>query len=117
MATPSPLHQGIIKAVNSGDTVLIMGVDSSKGPPPEKLLSLSGIQCPRLGNKSMADAPFAWGAREFLRKLAVGKRVSFQVEAQGAANRAFGAVYLEDGSSLTAHIVSNGWAKPKAGQQ
>ena len=37
------MHHGIVKSVVSGDTVILMGVDASKGPPPEKLLSLSGI--------------------------------------------------------------------------
>lgn len=109
------LHHGIIKSVTSGDTIIVMGVDASKGPPPEKLISLSGIAAPRLGNKSSTDAPHAWDAREFLRNGFVGKRVSFQVEAQGTANRAFGAVYLEDGSSLAAIIAQAGWAKPRPG--
>ena len=29
---------GVVKAVPSGDTVIVMGVDASRGPPPEKLL-------------------------------------------------------------------------------
>ena len=37
------LYPGIVKAVLSGDTVIIMGADASKGPPPEKVLSLTGI--------------------------------------------------------------------------
>ena len=105
------LHHGIIKSVVSGDTVVVMGADASKGPPPEKLISLSNIAAPRLGNKSTADAPHAWDTREYLRKTVVGKRVTFQVEAQGAANRAFGVVYLEDGTSLAVMITAAGWAK------
>ena len=111
---------GIIKSVLSGDSVIVMGIDASKGPPPEKLLSLTGIAAPRLGNKTSADAPFAWGAREFLRRLAVGKRVSFTVEPAPAgrapSQRDFGSVFFaEDGTSLAQHIVANGWAKPRPG--
>ena len=32
---------GIVKSVLSGDSVIVMGADASKGPPPEKLLTLS----------------------------------------------------------------------------
>ena len=107
----------IVKSVPSGDTVVVMGVDASRGPPPEKLLSLSGVAAPRLGNKSTPDQPYAWQAREFLRRNCVGKRVTFQLEAQAtpAANRAFGDVFLEDGSSLSLLMVSSGWAKVRPG--
>ena len=73
---------GIVKSVLSGDTVIIMGSDASRGPPPEKMLTLSGITAPRLANRNAgsADQPFAWGAREFLRQLAIGKRVLFTLE-------------------------------------
>ena len=50
------LYPGVIKAVISGDTVVVMGADASKGPPPEKLLSLTGISAPRMGNKTTPDA-------------------------------------------------------------
>ena len=114
-ATAAAMHHGVIKSVTSGDTVVVMGVDASKGPPPEKLLSLSGIAAPRLGNKSTPDQPHGWEAREWLRRRAVGKRVTFQVDAQGAANRAFGVVYMEDGASLACECVKAGWAKARTG--
>ncbi|KAL1500074.1 hypothetical protein AB1Y20_012749 [Prymnesium parvum] len=107
--------QGIVKAVLSGDSLIVMGVDASKGPPPEKLLTLSGISAPRLGNRGgVPDQPFGWGAREFLRSRAIGKKVSFVVEAQHAANREFGSVFLEDGTSLARLMVTFGWARLKA---
>lgn len=107
---------GIIKSVLSGDTVIVMGLDASRGPPPEKLISLGGISAPRLGNKSTPDAAHAWQSREFLRQQTIGKRVSFQLEAQAPSapsNRSFGSVFLEDGTSLASLQVSNGWAKPR----
>lgn len=108
------LHHGIIKSVVSGDTVIVMGVDASKGPPPEKMVSITGIAAPRLGNRSGPDQPFAWGAREYLRKETVGKRVTFQVEST-ANNRSFGSVFMEDGLSVASMLVTNGWAKPRSG--
>lgn len=62
-----------------------------------------------------APQPFAWGAREFLRNLAVGKRVTFHVEAQSTPARSYGAVFMEDGTPLTTLLVAAGWAKPRQG--
>lgn len=106
---------GIVKAVLSGDSIIVMGADASKGPPPEKLLTLSGIMAPRLGNRGgTPDQAFAWGAREFLRQQAIGKKVSFVVEGQaGASNREFGSAYLEDGTSLATLMITYGWARLK----
>ena len=59
--------------------------------------------------------PFAWGAREFLRNLAVGKRITFQVDAQSTPTRSFGSVFMEDGVPLTQHLVAAGWAKARQG--
>eukprot|EP00967_Tisochrysis_lutea_P100011 scaffold148861_cov28-Tisochrysis_lutea.AAC.1 len=59
-----------------------MGADASRGPPPEKLVSLTGLSAPRLANRSgTPDQPFAWDAREFLRRLTIGKHVTFVIEA------------------------------------
>lgn len=104
---------GIVKSVLSGDSVIVMGADASKGPPPEKLLTLSGIVAPRLGNRGgTPDQPFAWGSREFLRQQAIGKRVTFQVDGQNASNREFGSIFLEDGTSLAALTVGSGCDDP-----
>ena len=91
------------------------GADASKGPPPEKQVSLTGANAPRLGNRNgTPDQPFAWAAREFLRKQMVGKRVTFRVESVTPSGREMGSVYLEDGSSVALLLVSNGWAKAKS---
>lgn len=108
------MHRGIVKSVLSGDSLVVMGPDASKGPPPEKLLTLSNIIAPRLGNRGgTADQPFAWEAREFLRRCVIGKLVSFAVESQHGSNRDFGLVFLEDGTSLSTLMLSNGWARVK----
>ena len=94
----------IVKAVPSGDTVLVMGADSSRGPPPEKLISLTGITAPRLANRSTDDSPWAWASRDFLRRLVIGKPVTFVIEAPastvpggptGGPPPEFGTVYFE----------------------
>jgi len=117
-------YHGVVKGVQSGDTLLIMGADASKGPPPEKLLSLAGVVAPRLGNRNgTPDAPFAWASREFLRTAAIGRQVSFTIESASPQNgagpgagpvREFGSVLL-DGLSLSALIIEAGWAKLKPG--
>jgi len=108
---------GIVKGVLSGDTLIIMGADASKGPPPEKQISLSGVASPRMGNRNgTPDQPFAWAAREFLRKSVIGKRVTFRVESATPTGREMGAANLDDGTSIAALIVSNGWAKAKPPQ-
>ena len=107
------MHTGIVKSVISGDSLVIMGADASKGPPPEKLLTLN-ILAPRMGNRGgTPDQPFAWAAREFLRQEVIGKRVSFSIDGQHASNREFGSVYLENGTSLATLMLTHGWAKLK----
>ena len=114
MGAPALLN-GVVKAVLSGDTLLIMGADATKGPPPEKQISLTGVAAPRLGNRnSTPDQPFAWAAREFLRKQVIGKRVTFRVESATPTGREMGSAYLEDSTSIAALLISNGWAKANA---
>ena len=80
-----------------GGAVVIRGVPKG-GPPPERTLALTNINAPRLARlvpiyywiqiifcyprrpnnqlpEGGTDEPFAWEAREFLRKLVVGKTV------------------------------------------
>eukprot|EP00908_Phaeocystis_cordata_P026991 Transcript_9526.p3 GENE.Transcript_9526~~Transcript_9526.p3 ORF type:complete len:218 (-),score=75.25 Transcript_9526:91-681(-) len=116
MGAPALLN-GVVKAVLSGDTLLIMGADATKGPPPEKQISLTGVAAPRLGNRNgTPDQPFAWAAREFLRKQVIGKRVTFRVESATPTGREMGSAYLEDSTSIAALLISNGWAKAKQPQ-
>lgn len=118
MAQPQALP-AIVKSVLSGDSLLLMGRDASRGPPPEKLISLSGIAAPRMGSKTAADQPYAWASREFLRHQVLGKCVTFIPEppagAPPAGNRGFGSVCLEDGTSLAVLVAVNGWAKARPG--
>jgi len=85
------------------------------GPPPEKTITLAGIISPRLGRRdgTQKDEPFAWPAREFLRKACIGKAVTFELEETVASiGKSFGNVYL-DGENLSSLIVAAGWAKVK----
>ena len=92
---PPKTGKATVKAVLSGDTVLLMGA-SAGGPPPEMQMSLSSLAAPRLARREGdTEEAFAWQSREFLRKLCVGKVVEFAVEYSVAAiNRDFGTLAL-----------------------
>jgi len=96
------LFRGIVKQVLSGDTIIVRGQPKG-GPPPERTVCLSNIQAPRLARRSnpnfpdsveTKDEPYAWEAREFLRKRLVGKEVCFTVEYKTpGTGREYGCVY------------------------
>ncbi|CAM9753218.1 unnamed protein product, partial [Heterosigma akashiwo] len=94
-----------VKAVPSGDTIVLVG-NATSGPPPELQITLSSLNAPRLGRQGGSpDEPYAWGSREFLRSMCIGKTVRFQVEYRVAAiNRDFGQVWL-DGRPLGAAVA------------
>lgn len=104
--------RGKVKAVPSGDTLVIMGSTKTE-IPPEKTITLSYIITPRLARRGTLDEPFAWDSREFLRNLCIGKEVVFKVDYNVAnINREFGTVFL--GEKNVSHlVVSGGWAKVK----
>ncbi|XP_075991431.1 staphylococcal nuclease domain-containing protein 1 [Anticarsia gemmatalis] len=116
---------GIVKQVLSGDTIVIRKQPQG-GPPPEKVIALSGITAPKLARQRTAnndtetkDEPFAWEAREFLRKL-VGKEVIFTAEKPpNSATREYGTVWagkdpVKD-ENLTEALLAEGLAKVRDG--
>ncbi|CAL9178588.1 unnamed protein product [Musa hybrid cultivar] len=109
--------RGKVKAVPSGDSLLIMG--STKAEiPPEKTVTLSSLIAPRLARRGGVDEPFAWESREFLRKHCIGKDVTFKVDyTVPSIGREFGTVFLGD-KNVAYLVVSEGWAKVREqGQQ
>ncbi|KAK2974139.1 hypothetical protein RJ640_021430, partial [Escallonia rubra] len=109
--------RGKVKAVASGDSLLIMG--SSKAEiPPEKTITLSSLIAPRLARRGGIDEPFAWHSREYLRKLCIGKDVTFRVDyTVQSIGREFGSVFLGD-KNVALLVVAEGWAKVREqGQQ
>ncbi|CAL8330372.1 unnamed protein product [Boreogadus saida] len=59
------------------------------------------------------DAPWAFQAREFLRKKLIGKEVCFTVEIKTALGREYGMVYLgrdTTGENLAESLVNEGLA-------
>ncbi|XP_019416742.1 PREDICTED: ribonuclease TUDOR 1-like isoform X2 [Lupinus angustifolius] len=112
-------YRGRVKAVPSGDYLVIVAIASSKpGPLPEKTITLSSLVAPRLARRGGVDEPFAWESREFLRKLCIGKEVTFKVDYNvPSINRDFGTVFVGD-KNVALLVVSQGWAKVREqGQQ
>ncbi|KAL4383252.1 hypothetical protein GQ457_15G007210 [Hibiscus cannabinus] len=112
-------YKGRVKAVPSGDSLVVTAMASNRpGPPPEKTITLASLIAPRLARRGGVDEPFAWESREFLRKLCIGKEVTFRVEyAVPSIGREFGSVYLGD-KNVAVLVVSQGWAKVREqGQQ
>ena len=68
---------GLVKAVLSGDTIVVAG-SAKNGPPVEKRLILANVTSPKFAqSKDEKDEPFAYHAREFLRERILGKVVQF----------------------------------------
>ncbi|KAK2563698.1 Staphylococcal nuclease domain-containing protein 1 [Acropora cervicornis] len=120
MAQSPHMSRGIVKQVLSGDSVVIRGQPRG-GPPPERQLCLSNVNAPKLARRSnpnvegsveTRDEPFAWEAREFLRKKLIGKEVLFTVEYKvPGTGREYGCIFLQKGQELeniTESIVSEG---------
>mmetsp|Transcript_9984 Transcript_9984/g.28669 ORF Transcript_9984/g.28669 Transcript_9984/m.28669 type:complete len:953 (+) Transcript_9984:302-3160(+) len=122
MASGGGWLRGVVKEIVSGDTLVIMGAVKG-GPPPEKRITLSSLMAPRLGRRdgSSKDEPFAWQAREFLRKKAIGQSCVFRIDytVEGIA-REFGSVFIGQSNppeNLALSVVQAGWAKVRGGQQ
>lgn len=79
-AAASEAHHGTIGQVLSGDVVVFLEgpADAAPGTRVPRRLYLSSVRAPRLGHipTGSPDEPWAHAAREFLRKLLIGRRVS-----------------------------------------
>ncbi|XP_059291594.1 ribonuclease TUDOR 1 [Lycium ferocissimum] len=108
--------KGRVKAVPSGDSLVIMG--SSKAEiPPEKSITLASLMAPRLARRGGVDEPFAWQSRDFLRKLCIGKEVTFKVEyTVPTVGREYGTVFLGD-KNVSMLVVAAGWARVREQNQ
>uniref|UniRef100_A0A8C7ZDE9 Staphylococcal nuclease and tudor domain containing 1 n=1 Tax=Oryzias sinensis TaxID=183150 RepID=A0A8C7ZDE9_9TELE len=89
-------------SVLSGCAIIVRGQPRG-GPPPERQINLSNIRAGALARraaqgqpdvKDTPDEPWAFQAREFLRKKLIGKEVCFNVEIKTALGREYGMVYL-----------------------
>lgn len=112
--------RAIVKAVPSGDCLLLMGLPKGDSIPPERTITLSSLVAPRLARRGGLDEPFAWDSREFLRNLTIGKEVTFRVDyTVPSINREFGTVYLDQDvtKNVAKMVVAAGWAKVREQSQ
>ncbi|XP_044734250.1 staphylococcal nuclease domain-containing protein 1 isoform X1 [Chrysoperla carnea] len=116
MSASQQQYRGIVKQVSSGDSVIIRGLKGA--PPPERQLNFSNIVAPKLARRPVGngeeakDEPYAWKAREFLRKKLVGEEVWFTAEKPQNATREYGVVLLgkdvNSAENITESLVSEG---------
>jgi staphylococcal nuclease domain-containing protein 1 len=116
--TPKQYFSGIVKQVMDGGVVVIRG-PVRNGPPAERILALTNIDAPKLGRRptptqaATEDEPYAWEAREFLRKMLVGKSILGHVV--HTANREYGVLLLgtnpETAEDVATKLVVEGLAK------
>ncbi|XP_056603535.1 staphylococcal nuclease domain-containing protein 1 [Triplophysa dalaica] len=120
---PAPqLQRGIVKMVLSGCAIIVRGQPRG-GPPPERQINLSNIRTGALArraaqaqpeSKDTQDEPWAFQAREFLRKKVIGKEVCFTVDRpKGVLTREYGMMYLgkdTSGENIAESLVAEGLA-------
>ncbi|EHL00341.1 putative nuclease domain-containing protein 1 [Glarea lozoyensis 74030] len=101
------LNQAKVKSVLSGDSLVLAAIDN---PDRERTLSLAYCTSPHM--KKDGDEPFAFEARDALRKLVVGKKVQFKIlYSIPNTKREYGVAFLEDGTRLPEYMVEAGWSK------
>ena len=106
-----------VKAVKSGDCVILMG-NAASGKRPEIELTLSSLMAPHVGNRTREEEDFGNASREFLRNLVIGKRVAFRVEYKvDAIRRTFGSIQLDGIGDVGTAVVRNGWAKVRPSRE
>lgn len=116
---PLQLFHGVVKQINSGDSLVIRS--HATGKNLEKQIMLSQISSARLGRNIKPsspdstiepDQPYAFEAREFLRKKLVGKEVVFVKEATTTSGTDRGVLYLgkdiTTGENINDAIISAG---------
>ncbi|KAM4748326.1 staphylococcal nuclease domain-containing protein 1 isoform 2-T2 [Rhinophrynus dorsalis] len=124
-ATPA-LQRGIVKMVLSGCAIIVRGQPRG-GPPPERQINLSNIRAGALArraavsqqdSKDTPDEPWAFPAREFLRRKLIGKEVCFTVEYKTPQGREYGMVYIgkdTSGENIAESLVAEGLASRREG--
>ncbi|KAL6718827.1 hypothetical protein ACLMJK_003061 [Lecanora helva] len=103
-----PISQARVKGVPSGDTLILTAVNN---PSQERTLSLAFVSAPRIRREG--DEPFAFQSREYLRSMAIGKVIQFNVlySVPAPAKREYGIFRLQTGESFPEASASEGCVK------
>lgn len=89
-----------VKNVLSADTIVLVPSKTAQVPAPERLLSLANVR----GDDLLA-------AKEFVRRLLIGKDVRFTVVYKIPSGREFGDVLGPGFESLQKVLLESGWAR------
>jgi staphylococcal nuclease domain-containing protein 1 len=101
------IFAGKVKAVLSGDSLVVTSIHNASA---ERIISLAFVIAPHL--RKEGDEQWAFESRDFLRKLIVGKAVTFQVLYQiPNTKREYAIVTLSDGRKLPEEAIKEGWVK------
>ncbi|EFB24386.1 hypothetical protein PANDA_001269 [Ailuropoda melanoleuca] len=123
-ARPSVLFVSVL----SGCAIIVRGQPRG-GPPPERQINLSNIRAGNLARRAAAtqpdakdtpDEPWAFPAREFLRKKLIGKEVCFTIENKTPQGREYGMIYLgkdTSGENIAESLVAEGLATRREGMR
>uniref|UniRef100_A0A2K6GQ85 Staphylococcal nuclease domain-containing protein n=1 Tax=Propithecus coquereli TaxID=379532 RepID=A0A2K6GQ85_PROCO len=121
-------HARLIFSVLSGCAIIVRGQPRG-GPPPERQINLSNIRAGNLARRAAAtqpdakdtpDEPWAFPAREFLRKKLIGKEVCFTIENRTPQGREYGMIYLgkdTNGENIAESLVAEGLATRREGMR
>jgi len=127
-AQPGAVKKGVVKQVLSGDAIVLLGPPSPNGPPRETTVYLANIAAPRLAKRpndtgagGTNDEPFAWEAREFIRKKIIGQPVVFIRDFISTSGKEHGRVYLggtsiDNAENIAESGVSEGWLEVRPGK-
>ena len=94
---PVKICKGIVKQVTAGNRIIVREPAPRNGKIPlEKIVVLQSISCPQPASQKLApgtkelitiaESRGGWQAREFTRKMLIGKKVKFSVEYDWSAN-------------------------------
>jgi len=112
---------GVVKAVVSGDTLLLAGSSHGGIEVPERTITLTNVIAPKFGRgKNATDEPYAWESREYLRKHVIGQQVHFTVQhtaegGHGLPPRDYGVVKFKN-TDIATQMLKAGWVRVKPGK-
>ena len=98
----------IVHKIMAADTIIV----KNKAGTQEKRISLSSVRGPRTTDP--AESPFRDEAKEFLRKLLIGKHVKISIDGTKPASEGFEAkdmaTVTEKGKNINLALIEAGWA-------
>lgn len=108
---PNLKKKGLVKGVPSADRVIFQGPPNKEGIPLEKTLYLVGLKAPTLADpeRQIKEEPYAYEAREFLRKKLIGKQVFFYTESK-VGDKEYGRIIVDD-QDIAELLLAEGYVR------